>query len=166
MTTPQAPVWNKFDLNGSIKAYAEYLHQESARVFLQDKTHVQVMFLFKEEGIVSVNAVPPQVEHLQVYEAIRGSIEQYDLYGVILIGECWMYLPKNPKDHTVAQIKDGEIKVSELNNDDRKEVLHLKMEARDGVSTVYLNRILRDGGNVELGKDEIMDGVARKWFGV
>ncbi len=164
MTTPQAPVWNKFDLTGSIKAYAEYLHQESVRVFLQDKTHVQIMFLFNEDGIISVNPVPPKVEHLQVYEAIRGSIIQYDLYGVILLGECWMYLPKNPKDHTVAQIMDGEIKVSELNNADRKEVLHMKMESKDGVSAVYLNRILRTGSNVDLGKDEIMDGVEQKWF--
>lgn len=159
------PPWLPTAKSASIRQWAEHLHQSSTRVFRADKTHVHILFLFKdEEGLVSINPVPPKTDHGQVYEAIRRTIREHNLYAVIHIGEAWAYIPRQPGDHTVFQLLDGEMKVSELNPGDKTEVLYLRMESRDGDCVVYLNPIIRDGSTVELGDDRIIPHEESKWF--
>ncbi len=47
-----------------------------------------------------------------------------------MMGETWMYIAKE-KDHTVFQLLDGEMRVSDLNDEDKKEALMIKMENRE-----------------------------------
>jgi len=158
------PLWNPLNKQASIFKWAEHLHQESKRVFLADKTHAHLIFSFKDEGPVGISPVPPKTDHAQIYEAIKRAIKDNDLYGVIHVGECWAYFPRHKRDHTVAQIMDGEIKVSELKDEDKSEVLYLRMENRDGGCVVYLDEILRNGGNVTLGDRRTLNGEKRNWF--
>lgn len=94
----------------------------------------------------------------------RGAISEYGLYGMIHIGEVWTYFAKGRGDHTVFQLLDGEMKVSELNDGDKTEALYLRMESREGDRLVYLNRIMRTGAAVELGGDRVIPDEALKWF--
>ena len=48
------PDWNPADKPASLKAYAEWLHREAVRVFMKDKTHVQILFLFSDVGLARV----------------------------------------------------------------------------------------------------------------
>ena len=159
MNTP----WNSADKPASIRAWVRDLHEQSKAMFIKDGTHVQILFLFGDDGLVSINPVPPKTSHEHVYGGIKNAIEEHKLYAVIYIGESWMYSARGRTDHTVSQIIDGEIKVSELNKDDRKEVLLLKMESNDGQSLIHMNEIVRNG-TVELASDRLIENEPLKWF--
>jgi hypothetical protein len=112
------PIWNPADKSGSLKAYAEYLHREAVRVFLKDKTHCQILFLFSEAGLVSVNPVPANTAADALTAGVRQTVLKNGLYGVIMIAEAWTYMPKREKDHTAVQIMHGEMRVTDLKDDD------------------------------------------------
>ena len=132
-------------------------------MFNKDKTHGHMFFLFGDEGLVSVNPVPPKTDGTQVHNSIVDAIQKHDLYGVILIGEVWTYFPKE-KDHTAFQLLDGEMKVSDLNEEDKSEALYVRMESRDNDCVVYLDKILRDGDMVKLGEGKRIGGEDLRWF--
>ena len=54
-----------------------------------------------------------------------------------------MYIPKKPDDHTMKQILDGEIAVSELKSGDKAEALIVRYECRDGTQRMWINPIHR-----------------------
>jgi len=124
----------------------------AVRTFLEDKTHVELFFFLKAAGPSSIFPVPPKVDRKEMLSAIRATIKAEDIYGVIHIAEAWTYVPAGRNDHTVKQIMDGEIKVSELNEKDRKEALLVSVESREGGCELWFAQIVRDGkGNVTLG---------------
>jgi hypothetical protein len=158
------PLWNPSAKSASLRKWAEHLHKESKREFLKDGTHAQLLFLFKDEGPVSITPVPPNSNHMQVYNGIRKAIRQHHLYGVIHIGEAWTYFPKNDDDHTAFQLLDGEMRVADLKDEDRTEALYLRMESKDGDCVVYVDKIARKNGQVELGESRKVEGEELKWF--
>lgn len=145
------PTWNPADKPASLKAYAEYLHREAVRMFMQDKTHVQILFLFSDDGLASVNPVPANTPNDRLVAGVRQAVLENGLYGVIMIAEAWTYLPKRAGDHTAVQIMHGEMRVADLKDDDRTEALMLRMESRDGGHLTWLEPILRSGADVTLG---------------
>ena len=62
-----------------------------------------------------------------------------------------MHLAAKPGDHTLKQIAEGEIKVSELRAEDRDEVLVTMMESREGAHFMWVTPILRDDDEVTMG---------------
>ena len=131
------PLWNPAAPSASLRQWAENLYKESQGVFLQDKTHANILFLFKDSGPVSISPVPPKTTHEQIQAAIRTAIREDNLYGVIHVGEAWTYFQKERKDHTAFQLLDGELRVSDLKDGDKTEALYLRMESRDGDCLVY-----------------------------
>lgn len=144
------PYWNPADKQASLKDYAEWLHREAVRVFMQDKTHCQVLFLFTDDGLASVNPVPANTAADALTAGVRQAVLENGLYGVIMIAEAWTYLPKRAKDHTAVQIMCGEMNVADLKDDDRTEALMLRMESRDGGHLTWIDPIISDGGKVML----------------
>ncbi len=52
------PIWIAADKPGALRAYAEWLHREAVRMFLQDKTHCQILFLFcdvEPESVIPIS---------------------------------------------------------------------------------------------------------------
>lgn len=158
------PLWNAAAKSASLRKWADHLHKEAKRVFLQDKTHVHILFAFQDSGPVSVTPVPPKTPQDQVHNAILMSIRKNNLYGIIDVGEAWTYFPKGERDHTVAQLLDGEMRVSDLRDGDKTEALYLRMESRDGDCVVHLDQIVRDGDKVELGKHLSLADEDLQWF--
>lgn len=150
------PGWNIDDKPGSLKAYAEWLHVEAVRVFRKDKTHVQILFLFSDAGLVSVNPVPANTAADALTAGVRQAVLDNGLYGVIMIAEAWTYLPKRAKDHTAVQIMCGEMRVADLKDGDRTEALMLRKESRDGGHLTWLDPIVRDGDKVVLGEGLVL----------
>lgn len=144
------------DKPGSLRAYAEWLHGEAMRVFRKDKTHCQILFLFSDAGLVSVNPVPANTAADALTAGVRQAVLENGLYGVIMIAEAWTYLPKRAKDHTAVQIMHGEMRVEDLKDDDRTEALMLRMESRDGAHVTCVDAILRRGGDVRLGEGLVL----------
>lgn len=158
-------LWDASVKAASLRKWADGLHKEAKRVFAKDKTHAHILFLFKDEGPVSITPVPPKTDQGQLDRAVVQAVKDNDLYGVILVGEAWTYFCK-PKDHTAFQLMDGEMKVSDLKPEDKNECLYLRMESREGDSVIYLDRILREGENVTLGEHRTVNGEDCKWFSV
>ena len=158
------PLWNPAAKSASLRKWADHLHKEAKRVFLQDKAHAHFVFSFGDSGPVAVTPVPSKTPQDQIHNAIMVAIRKDNLYGIIDVGEAWTYFPKGGKDHTAYQLLDGEKRVSDLQNGDRTEALYLRMESRDGGCVVYLNPILRAGTRVELGEERTISHEDLLWF--
>lgn len=158
------PKWIANSKSSCMLEWTDYLHTEAKRLFNQDGTHGNMMFSFsKEEGLISVNLIPPNTDNDQLNEAISNAVSEHGLYSVIVIGETWMY-PIKEKDHTAFQLLDGEMRVSDLNDKDKKEALMIRMENRDGDCLVYLDEIIRDKSGHSLNKNKKIKSASRKWF--
>lgn len=158
------PKWITQAESECLRNWTDHLHVEAKRLMTHDGTHACLLFLFnKESGLISVNQVPPGIDHNQLDEAIANTITEHNLYGVVLISETWAYFVKE-KDHTAFQLLDGEMRVSDLNDEDKKEALMVRMENRDGSSLVYLDEIIRDKNVVTLKEGMITNGSRSKWF--
>ncbi len=150
------PAWNPADKLGSLEAYAERLHGQAASLFKRDKTHVSVLFLFSDEGLASVNAVPANTPPDALVAGVRQAVREHNLYGVITISEAWTYLLKRSGDHTAVQIMYGEMRVQDLKDEDRTEALMVRMESRDGGQLTWVDPIVRDGADVRLGDGMVL----------
>ena len=160
MTTPH---WDARNKTAAILKWTDHLHRQARDAFRADKTHLQIVFMFGDAGLVSINPVPEGQDHAGTQAAIRRAVKDHHLYAVIHIGEVWTYFT-HAHDHTAAQLRAGEIKVSELRPQDRTECLYVRMESRDGASVVLLDRIVREKGAVTLGAGRRLDGETRQWF--
>lgn len=157
------PLWIPTAKSASIHKWAESLHKQAKAAFLKNKGHAHILFLFKDDGLTSINPVPPKTSHEQIYNAIRKAIMDNNLYGVIHVGECWTYFPKK-HDHTAFQILDGELKVADLKDEDKTEALYMRMESRDGDCVLFLDKIERKGDEVMLGDARRIEGEELKWW--
>lgn len=158
------PIWIPSAKSASIRKWTEQLHEEAKRVFLQDKTHAHLLFLFNDAaGLISINPIPPKTDNDIVNESMQRAVKEHELYGIILIAEAWVYFPKE-NDHTAFQLMDGEMKVSDLNDEDKTEVLVVRMESRDGDCLLYLDKIIRNGEQVDLGAGRQINPASRDWF--
>jgi len=158
------PKWILNAESESIRNWTKYLYTEAKRLMIQDGTHASLLFLFnKESGLISVNPIPPNVDHEQLNVSVENAVKEHHLYGVIFIGEAWAYHMKE-RDHTTFQLLDGEMKVSDLNAKDKKEALLVRMENGDGDSLVYLDEIVKNNNGVSLKEGLVSTNSRRKWF--
>jgi len=158
------PKWIANAESECIRNWTENLHTEAKRLMVQDGTHVSLLFLFnKESGIISVNPLPPNIDHEQLNVAVMNAVNEHELYGVVFIGETWAYFVKE-KDHTAFQLLDGEMKVSDLNAEDKREALMVRMENSDGDCLIYLDEMIRDKNGVTLKESLVSENSQRKWF--
>lgn len=158
------PGWDAADKAGSLIKYADWLHAEARRVFDQDGTHVAVFFLFRDNGLCSINAIPPKATHEQATAGIRDAVKRYGLYAVMQVAESWAYVPKGPLDHTVVQLKYGEMAVADLKPEDRTEALVIRVESGEAVHFMWVAGILRDGEKPRLGESTRHDIPQRSRF--
>lgn len=160
------PTWQPEAKSSSICQWIDYLHMEAKRLFDKDKTHGNMLFSFnKEDGLIGINLVPPGVDHDLLNVSVRDAVIEHNLYGVILICESWAYFVKEENDHTVFQLLDGEMKVSDLNDKDKKEILLVRMENCDGDCVIYWNEIIRNKDGIALSSGKKIYNGQRHWFG-
>ncbi len=153
----EQPIWNATDRSASLTTFGKWLHEEAIRVFNEDKTHTHLIFLFdRENGLISLNQVPPNTSKENLLAGVKQSIEENDIYGVISVAEAWTYVPRYKGDHTVVQILHNEMGVADLNDDDRTEALLVMMESKDGDHIIWMDKIIRDGDNTRLGVSAIL----------
>lgn len=158
------PKWITNEESTCIRKWTDYLHAEAKRLFIQDGTHGNLLFCFnKEKGLISVDLVPPNIDQDQLNTVIMNAVTEHHLYGVVFIGETWAYFIKE-KDHTAFQLLDGEMKVSDLNDEDKREALIVRMENRDNDCIMYLDEIRRDENGITLKKCQAIRETQKNWF--
>ena len=165
----QQPAWNPSDKAASLRAWVDFLTLKAKEYFERDKTHGSMIFLFADTGIAGVNLVPPNVPQEGVADGIRNAVAEHKLYAAIHISEAWAYFGKSGKDHTLHQLRDGEMNVSDLHDGDKTEALMLRMESRDGACITWLAEIVREGDQVKLGREATFKRESRSdgrpgWF--
>ena len=159
------PKWIPNAESESIRHWTENLRSEAQRLLIQDGTHASLLFFFnKEIGLISVNPVPLNIDHEELNAAVANAVNEHELYGVIFISETWAYFMKEKEDHTAFQLLDGEMKVSDLNAEDKKEALMVRMENSDEDCLIYLDEIIRDKNGVYLKECLVTGSSQKKWF--
>lgn len=77
-------------------------------------------------------------------EWLRKHIAAHYIYGVIHVVEAWMRLARGADDPLFQQVMAGEKRISELPPSERKEVLMVSAQSRDGWAMSWSDEILRD----------------------
>lgn len=146
------PDWAPEDPAGSMRRTAEWFVEEARMNFLTDGTHVELYFLFKDDGSYSMGPPPPDMSKADFVEALRDRIRSDNTFGLVHIAEAWIYVPKRPGDHTARQLESGEMKVADLKREERVETLVVRFECRDGDQRMWVSPIARPKtGGVALG---------------
>lgn len=156
-TQPQPPAsWNKENPGLSFEQMVAFLRKKAQTVFLKDKRHAGMVFIFDREGRMQVELIRHDLAELSVQ--LRSFIRANDgIFGVVHIAEGWGYFARGPVDNTLRQIIDGEIKVSELREADKQEFLMVSAQSRSGSTGYWLSEIIRDGERVELGPEKLIE---------
>ena len=142
---------------GNSARLAEWLHDEAKDVFNKDKTHAQILFLFSgDEGLVSMNPIPPKTEPEQLLAGVRQAVQEHDIYGVITVAEVWTYIPQRPNDHITVQLRHNEMRVGDLKDEHRREALMVDLQSKDGEHLTWLDPIIRRGKEVTLGRTMVL----------
>ena len=148
---PGEPKWDAADPYGSFLRYAGYLHAKARFVFLTDKTHVELIFIFHSKGEIGLSQVPT-AKRKEFLANLRSLIHSNpDVIGIIHIAEAWTRLG-SPGDHITKQLCYGEMKVSDLRPEDRGEALMVSLQTRNGLQKIWVEPIIREDGAVSLGK--------------
>ena len=108
------PDWDTADPVASMRRTAEWFVEEARTTFLTDGTHVELFFLFKDDGSYSMGPRPPDMPKDQFMAVLRQRIRDDNTLGVVHILEAWVYIPRKPNDHTMKQILAGEMGVGEM----------------------------------------------------
>ena len=154
------------------KKQANDLAKIARQVFERDGFHVPMIILYGAKDVVAILDLSKVIhEHPDDWkDAVTMTLTQFvkkepAIQALAFISEAWVYKSKNPKDHVVKQIMDGEIAISELKPEDRQEVISIAMSGRDGTGYSVIIPIIRKGKKVTLGEADESNGVMAGRFG-
>jgi len=125
-------------------------------MFLKDKTHAEMIFVFHSTGKGILLLVRGNRDAFA--EKLKALVRGSDVVGVVHVCEAWTHSGAN-NDHITKQIMLGEIGVSDLRPADRTEALFIAIQSRDGRSSCWVDPIVRDAktGEVSLGEGFNLD---------
>jgi hypothetical protein len=117
------PDWNVKEKQKSLKLWIELLTDEARRQFLQDGTHVEIFFLFNDEGLMHVAPIAG-LEKEAIISELKKTLNKMNGYAYIHIVEA------------TAKAMDSA---------DEADSLLLIAESRDGFSKAWFNTVAKKG---------------------
>jgi hypothetical protein len=142
--------WDAAKPADSFKAFARHIHEQATGVLMRDGNHSEMFFFVPQDGKGHIVVWRGSDRDLEA-DWLREHVSDYHVYGVVHIVEAWMHMAKTPEDHTLKQIMDGEIKVSELKPEHRQEALMVSAQSHGGWALSWVDEIIRVGGKPVLG---------------
>jgi hypothetical protein len=118
-----APDWNKADKAGSLQQWIELLNNEARRQFLEAGTHLEIFFIFGDEGLMEVVPIVNMDKDDVVHE-LKKMLNERNGYAFIHIAEA------------TAQHMDSAA-VSDM--------LLVHAESRDDISLAYCSTVALQG---------------------
>ncbi len=118
-----APEWNREDKEGSLKQWIDMLNAEARRQFLADGTHLEIFFLFNDEGILEVVPIVG-MEKDEIVRELKKRLSERKGYAFIHISEA------------TAKAMDSAAEADSL-------LVHA--ESRDGFSTALFSTVAKKG---------------------
>ena len=125
-------------------------------MFSRDKTHTQLLFLFNNEGLASMNPIHPMTEPEQLLTGVRQAVQEHGLYGVITVVEAWVYMPQQERDHILIQLRHNEMQVADLRDEHKTEALIIVLQSKDGEHVTWLHPIITTDGDTKLGTGMVL----------
>jgi len=119
----QAPEWNTQDKTESLTQWIETLNEEARRQFLEAGTHVEVFFLFNDEGLMEVVPIAG-MEKDDIVRELKKMLTERDGYAFIHISEGTM---------------------RHMDSVDEADMLLVHAESRDGLSVAYMSTVALRG---------------------
>ncbi|MDF7797842.1 hypothetical protein P4C99_00090 [Pontiellaceae bacterium B1224] len=119
----QPPEWNKEDRAGSLNQWIEMLNEESRRQFLEAGTHVEIFFIFNDDGLMEVIPIAGMDKDEMVRE-LKLMLTERNGYAFIHIAEA---TARNIDSDAVA------------------DSLVLIAESREGMSAAWLSTVALRG---------------------
>lgn len=142
-----APGWDATKPLESFKAFAAAVRAKARQILVSQGYHSEMVFFMPLSG--QGEAVPWVGDDREAQAKwMRRHIKDHYAYGVVHVCEGWArFAETGPNDHTLKQVIAGEIRVSELDPDDRREVLTVTVQTRDGYSHTWMDEMVRAAGS-------------------
>ena len=119
----QAPEWNSQNKAESLDAWIDVLNTEARRQFLEAGTHVEIFFLFNNEGLMEVVPIAG-MEKDEIVRALKKMLSERNGYAFIHISEGTM---------------------KHLDTADEADMLLVHAESRDGLGVAYCSTVAQRG---------------------
>lgn len=119
----QAPEWNTQDKDGSLNQWIKILNEEARRQFLEAGTHVEIFFLFNNEGLMEVIPIAG-MEKDEIVRELKKMLAERNGYAFIHISEGTM---------------------KHLDTADEADMLLVHAESRDGLGVAYCSTVAQRG---------------------
>ena len=118
-----APEWDRENKEESLKQWVSTLNAEARRQFLTDGTHLEIFFLFNDEGIMEVVPIVGMEKENIVFE-LKKMLSERNGYAFVHIAEA------------TAKAMDSAAEADSL-------LVHA--ESRDGLSTALFSTVAMKG---------------------
>lgn len=115
----QAPEWNTQDKTQSLTQWVEVLNEEARRQFLEAGTHVEIFFLFNDEGLMEVIPIAG-MEKDEIVRELKKMLVERDGYAFIHISEGTM---------------------RHMDTADKADMLLVHAESREGLSNAWCSTV-------------------------
>lgn len=137
------------------QTFSAYIHNKAKATLVKDGYHAEMVFFMKQDG-TGVLVLPHDDDRDRVAQYVRDRISRDYVYGVLHICESWIRWANGPNDHILTQVMAGEIRVSELKPEHRKEALAVVAQSRDGYSMNWIDEMVREKekGPIRFGRCE------------
>ena len=119
----QSPEWNAQDREGSLTQWIEILNEEARRQFLEAGTHVEIFFLFNDEGLMEVVPIAG-MEKDDIVRQLKKMLAEREGYAFIHISEGTM---------------------RHMDSADQADMLLIHAESREGLSVAYCSTVAMRG---------------------
>lgn len=119
----ETPKWNTQDKIKSLAQWVEILNEEARRQFLEAGTHVEIFFLFNDEGLMEVIPIAG-MEKDEIVQELKKMLAARDGYAFIHISEGTM---------------------RHLDTADQADMLLVHAESRDGFSEAWCSTVALQG---------------------
>lgn len=118
-----APEWSQNDKQGSLQQWIEMLNTEARRQFLEAGTHLEIFFLFNDEGLMDIAPVAG-MDKEAIITGLRRTLTEKNGYAYIHIVEA---------------------SAKALDSAAEADSLLLIAESRDGFSKAWFHTVVRKG---------------------
>ncbi|VGO19197.1 hypothetical protein [Pontiella sulfatireligans] len=119
----QAPEWNRQDKEGSLEQWIGMLNTEARRQFLEDGTHVEIFFIFGDEGLLEVVPIAG-MEKDEIVRELKKMLAERNGYAFIHISEGTM---------------------RHMDSADKADMLLVHAESRNGLGVAYCSTVALRG---------------------
>ncbi|HEY5621755.1 MAG TPA: hypothetical protein VIR77_04060 [Pontiella sp.] len=119
----EAPDWNPNDKSGSLQVWVTALTEEARRQFLTAGTHVEIFFVFNDEGLEEVMPAAGMAKD-EMVSALKQLLTESKGYAFIHISEGT---------------------ARSIDSTDEADILIVHAESRDGFSVAYVSTVAMKG---------------------